>query len=62
MTLLILASSTTAYFFSGLVCYFASLGSSKCVIQPNDKLLFKESTKLWIAAFWPVWIIQEIEK
>lgn len=61
MTVLVLASSATAYFFSGLICYFASLGDRKCVTQSNDKLLFKGSAKLWIAAFWPVWIFKEIE-
>ncbi|HEY9849217.1 MAG TPA: hypothetical protein V6D28_07145 [Leptolyngbyaceae cyanobacterium] len=61
MTVLVLASSATAYFFSGLICYFASLGDRNSISRSNNKLLFKSSTKLWIAALWPVWILKEIE-
>ena len=60
MTALLFASSATAYFFSGLICYIASFKKQNSYYSASRTLLFKASTKMWIAALWPIWIAKEI--
>ena len=60
MTVFLFASSATAYVFSGIICYLASRNSCNLYSQLTDEVLGKALVRLWIAGFWPLWIIREI--
>lgn len=62
MLALLLAYSTTAYFFSGSVCYLASQNNSN---QDTHLTRLNSSPSklktLWITVLWPLWMVKEIK-
>ncbi|MCL1464396.1 hypothetical protein [Argonema galeatum] len=60
MTVFLFASSATAYVFSGIICYLASMNGWNLYSQLTDELLRKALVRLWITGLWPLWIIREI--
>lgn len=62
MTILLFASTATAYLFSGLICYIMSLGDSTPAPYSRSKsqILLDTSIRLWVAAFWPLWMVKEV--
>lgn len=63
MTILLFASTASAYLFSGLICYVMSLSHSSRSPYSRSKsqLLLDTSVRLWVAAFWPIWMVKEIK-
>ena len=64
MTILVFASTATAYLFSGLICYLMSLGHStpSPYSRSKSQFLLDTSIRLWVAAFWPIWMVKEIRQ